>query len=483
MSESGEATVQDLDRALLARWCDARDQQAFAELVERHRALVEAVCWRELAGPAEVDDVVQEVFIALADEAGSIRGAPGAWLRKVALHRCLNHLRARQRRRQHEGRGAGGEVAPEPRTASDAEDLVTACLAELGEDDRDLLVQLFFHGHSQAEVARRSQVSPLVVHRRSQRALSSLRQRFARRGQPIGLAALALLLAGGNQALAATVGAGGGGAVAALLVGLGAVVLVPAILLVVHARSPQQAPAAVHRVSANLESEAVLPRGSVAGAQDGDAAARAVTSGVGQGDPAGSMQPLAHPGFSNRILVVDVPRGEFGKIPTRALHGLGMPLADCPGAQVVAIDGPASLPATAWLLPAAAGRSRRLTPSSPDRPGGGREMTLIIGDQQPPRIDLWLVSHQVVVEDHARGVLLMVAEQKFSRTGPEEAVRRRWLWYGWDQILASGFRPTLVFGSNSDLLVFGASWRDLDPGECARWVADSPPDRKPGVDQ
>ncbi|MCK6490352.1 MAG: sigma-70 family RNA polymerase sigma factor [Planctomycetes bacterium] len=476
------ATGAGDDRALLERWCEGRDEQAFADLVERHRSMVEAVCRRELPGPGEVDDVVQEVFIALADEAGSIRGAPGSWLRTVALHRCLNHLRARQRRRLHEGRVAVGEVAPEPPAAGDAEELVAVCLAELGEDERDLLVQLFFLGLSQAEVARRSQQPPLVVHRRSQRALSSLRQRFARRGHRIGLAALALLLAGGNQALAATVAVGGGATVAVLVAGLGVAALVPAIILGAHVRAQGQAASASPEVPGTPPAQVVPLRGSP-GVQDDGAAARAAGAGAVRGEPAGRPQPPAHPGFTSRFLVADVLLGELANLPTRSLHQLGAPLAACPGAQVVAIDAPASLPATAWWLPAAAGRVRLLTPAMPDRPGGGREMTSIISSQRPPRVDRWLVSHQVVVDDHARGILLMVAEQQFSRTGPEEEVRRRWSWYGQDQVLASGFKPTLIFGRDGDILVLDAGWRDLDPGECARWVGQSPRDGEPGVEQ
>lgn len=171
----------DDDRDLLARWCIGHDEQAFTRLVLRHREMVEGVCRRELPQRADADDVVQEVFIALAAEAGSIHGQPGAWLRTVAQHRCLNHHRARQRRRIHE-HDAGSLLGRDLSPAGPAEDpeVVDACLGSLAEEDRALLVRLYFHGLSQAEVARSDHLAPVQIHRRVRRALACLRQALRR---------------------------------------------------------------------------------------------------------------------------------------------------------------------------------------------------------------------------------------------------------------------------------------------------------------
>jgi RNA polymerase sigma-70 factor (ECF subfamily) len=196
----------DDDRDLLARWCIGHDEQAFTCLVHSHREMVEGVCRRELPQRADADDVVQEVFIALAAEAGSIHGQPGAWLRAVAQHRCLNHHRARQRRRLHE-HGAGHRSGRIPTPAGLGEDasLVDACLESLDEDDRALLMRLYFLGHSQAEVARSDHLAPVQIHRRVRRALACLRQALRRCPGADGLPAAGSCRPGAGNAHPSTV--------------------------------------------------------------------------------------------------------------------------------------------------------------------------------------------------------------------------------------------------------------------------------------
>ncbi|MCK6487735.1 MAG: sigma-70 family RNA polymerase sigma factor [Planctomycetes bacterium] len=195
------------DADLLGRWRDTQDEVALQELIARHRPMIEAVCQRILRSAGDPDDAVQETLIALSTDAADIRERPGAWLRRVAINRALMQARQHQRRRQQALVEPAAPAADEPDTESDA--LLRACLAELSDEDRDLLVRLFWLGETQAAIARGEGIPRVYVHRRQQRALDRLRHVFARRGVRIAVPALALLLAGGDRALAASAGAAG----------------------------------------------------------------------------------------------------------------------------------------------------------------------------------------------------------------------------------------------------------------------------------
>ena len=84
-----DAHVAALDHLVPAT--AAGDRRAFAELVTRYRPRVAAVARRHVSRHADVEDVVQEVWIALWQHVGAIerpRALPG-WLRRVTVHAAL----------------------------------------------------------------------------------------------------------------------------------------------------------------------------------------------------------------------------------------------------------------------------------------------------------------------------------------------------------------------------------------------------------
>jgi RNA polymerase sigma factor (sigma-70 family) len=84
-----DADVAALDHLVPAT--AAGDRRAFAELVTRYRPLVAGVARRHVSRAADVEDVVQEVWIALWLHVGAIerpRALPG-WLRRVTMHAAL----------------------------------------------------------------------------------------------------------------------------------------------------------------------------------------------------------------------------------------------------------------------------------------------------------------------------------------------------------------------------------------------------------
>lgn len=85
-----------VDARLVARF-QRGDEDAFDELVERHRRRVYSLVSR-LAAASEADDLAQDVFIAAYRTLPGFRGdsAFSTWLYRIAVHVCSHHLRKRR---------------------------------------------------------------------------------------------------------------------------------------------------------------------------------------------------------------------------------------------------------------------------------------------------------------------------------------------------------------------------------------------------
>src|SRR5262245_32901924 len=88
------------DHELLRRFIDARDEDAFNGLVERHGNTVWRLCRRMMTKNEDAEDVYQAAFVVLSRKAASIhRGeAVGAWLYRVAYRIALKARKAMQGR-------------------------------------------------------------------------------------------------------------------------------------------------------------------------------------------------------------------------------------------------------------------------------------------------------------------------------------------------------------------------------------------------
>jgi RNA polymerase sigma-70 factor (ECF subfamily) len=78
----------------------AGDQQAFAELVRRHRDRMWAVALRTVRDPDEAADALQDAFLSAFRSAGSFRGQAqvSTWLHRIVVNACLDRIRRRQSR-------------------------------------------------------------------------------------------------------------------------------------------------------------------------------------------------------------------------------------------------------------------------------------------------------------------------------------------------------------------------------------------------
>ena len=147
------------DAALVERF-RAGEAGAFDAIVARHRPRVTRLSHRLLGwgGGADVEDVVQDVFLAAFESLHRFRGqsALATWLTSVTLNRCRRHRRgwaARWRRlRRFAGRSEAIEPADRPAERDDVVERVRAAVRQLSPADREVVVLYHLQGHAVAEV-------------------------------------------------------------------------------------------------------------------------------------------------------------------------------------------------------------------------------------------------------------------------------------------------------------------------------------------
>ena len=95
--EDVDGTVDE--RALINAAC-AGDQDAFAQLVERHRRAVYRLAYRMVHDSDEAADIEQDVFLAAWRGLPNFRGDAqlSTWLHTITYHRCLRSLEAQHNR-------------------------------------------------------------------------------------------------------------------------------------------------------------------------------------------------------------------------------------------------------------------------------------------------------------------------------------------------------------------------------------------------
>jgi RNA polymerase sigma-70 factor (ECF subfamily) len=86
------------DRDVAAR-CLAGDAGAFERLYKQHAARLYNLAYR-MAGSAEAEDLLQDVFLQAYRKLGTYKGdsSLGTWLFRLAVNLCLDHLRSKQGR-------------------------------------------------------------------------------------------------------------------------------------------------------------------------------------------------------------------------------------------------------------------------------------------------------------------------------------------------------------------------------------------------
>ncbi len=164
------------------------DRTAFAELFERHRDMLVALCRRALGGSQVIEDVVQDTALAALLGIGTLRDPErfGPWLSGIGLNICRRWQRERWDRCWSWEAVAGGVRADrlvDPRLdpaemAAEGEFTrqIRGAVEELPPGQRDAVVLFYFSGLTQREMAVLLGTEVGAVKARLHKARKSLRQ-------------------------------------------------------------------------------------------------------------------------------------------------------------------------------------------------------------------------------------------------------------------------------------------------------------------
>ena len=168
----------------------AGDADAFRVLVERHSRPLFRLAFRMTANQQDAEDVVQESFLRAYKQLGRFdeRASFGTWLYRITVNCSLDHVRARQRRKEQappEDLEMDNPVehiaseAPEPdRLAMSGEvrGRVTLAMAGLSASERTAFVLRHFEGMGIEEVSRVLGCQPGAAKHSVFRAVQKLRR-------------------------------------------------------------------------------------------------------------------------------------------------------------------------------------------------------------------------------------------------------------------------------------------------------------------
>jgi RNA polymerase sigma-70 factor (ECF subfamily) len=166
-----------LDRAV------SGENEAFAQLVREHQAMVFSVAWHYLSDRSLAEDVAQEVFLELHQNLGRIESAAHLvhWLRRVAVHRSIDQGRRKKFRQE-----VAMEEVHEPAVGGLPRDeflseRLRRLVARLPDRQRMMVVLRYQEELGPAEIAELLQLPVNTVKSTLHRALEGLRGQLVRK--------------------------------------------------------------------------------------------------------------------------------------------------------------------------------------------------------------------------------------------------------------------------------------------------------------
>ncbi len=158
--------MQDTEalQAELLRRIAAQDRDALSEFYDQTSRPLFSIACRMLGNPADAEEVIQDVFVQIWTKAGMFdaeKGQPFHWVLTLTRNRCIDGLRARQRRSRFMADTSGepdldqaAEPAPaNPPLMENENAVIQSVVNNLPKDQRQAIELAFFGGLTHQEIA------------------------------------------------------------------------------------------------------------------------------------------------------------------------------------------------------------------------------------------------------------------------------------------------------------------------------------------
>lgn len=159
------------------------DHRAFAEIVREHQAMVFSIGWHYLADRALAEDLGQEVFLRLYQNLAAIESPAhlAHWLRRVAVHRCVDHSRRGYFRRESPLEETHEIAVGSSPADSFLSERLRQSVAQLREKQRMVIVLRYQEELELGEIAELLDMPLNTVKSTLHRALENLRGKLTRK--------------------------------------------------------------------------------------------------------------------------------------------------------------------------------------------------------------------------------------------------------------------------------------------------------------
>jgi RNA polymerase sigma factor (sigma-70 family) len=179
-----ETNVDSIEEKI--RRIQAGEAPLFSDVIRLYQQRIYLYCFRLMNNKEEAEDAVQDVFIKAYQNIGQFRPQTNlnSWLYKIAYHHCLNLLRRQKFQLQlrkllrQEVAVDSAEQMVENRLFSEP---VSAALANLDVEDRNLLILRIYEDKSFAEIGEILGISTPAVRKRYERTRGKLKKAIERR--------------------------------------------------------------------------------------------------------------------------------------------------------------------------------------------------------------------------------------------------------------------------------------------------------------
>lgn len=155
--------------------------EAFAPIIERYKDAVFGVALSRLRNFHDAEDLTQTTFVEAFGQLDRLKeaGRLGPWLRTIAINRCINFLKRRERIVDFETIEEPVSTKPSPEIAleqSELRDQVMAAIGRLSKTQRETVTLFYIGEYSLAEVAAIQDVPVGTIKRRLHEARKKLKE-------------------------------------------------------------------------------------------------------------------------------------------------------------------------------------------------------------------------------------------------------------------------------------------------------------------
>ena len=179
---------QMLSDAQLFEEITKRKTSAFSALYDRHSPRLYGLALKMLKVQTLAEDVLQDLFLDVWQNAKKFdhtKGEPLAWLMILCRNRCIDKLRAKEKKARRSG--SISEDAMQNIASNESKDpletvhynevqrTVTSALAQLPADQRLVIEMAYFRGLSQSEIAAELQIPLGTIKTRVRLGMQKLR--------------------------------------------------------------------------------------------------------------------------------------------------------------------------------------------------------------------------------------------------------------------------------------------------------------------